>query len=201
MIKSSFITIFYLGIIFHTHANNYNFSNLEWGTSQEKVAEALEKKFEIIRNDKGSMTVFKGSFIGEQLFGFASYNEKGLSGVIIQLVDGDSESQKGYSWVGAQIVYDKLASALTQKYGEPNVLENFGSPYYSGDGYEQQAFEKQLAVWAKHWPQGEDADTLLSLSIGKMIIGDLYFAVKINYKSDEQIAERKSEEKEDLDEL
>jgi len=201
MKKILIIPVFYFSIIFHTHANNYNFSNLEWGTSQEKVVEALEKKFEIIRNEKGLMTVFKGSFIGEQLFGFASFSENSLTGVLIFLIDGDSESQKGYSWVGAQIVYDKLASALTQKYGEPNVLESFGSPYYSGDGYEEQAFEKKKALWAKHWPKNDDAETLLSLSIGKMIIGDFYFAVVINYKSDEQIAESKSAEKEDLNDL
>ena len=201
MTKKLFIPLLYFSIIFFTHANNYNFSNLKWGTSQDKVLEALEKKFEIVRNDKGIATVFKGSFIGEQLFGFASYNENGLSGVIIYLMDGDSESQKGYSWVGAQIVYDKLADALTKKYGEPNVLENFASPYYPGDGYEKQALEKKMAVWAKHWPKRDDTATLLNLSIGKFIIGDMYFTVSINYTSDEQIAESKNSEKEDLNEL
>lgn len=201
MSKSLLITILHFSVILQIHANNYNFSNLKWGTSQDEVVETLEKKYEIIRNDKGLATIFKGSFIGEQLFGFAKYNENGLAGVNIFLIDGDSKSQKGYSWIGARIVYDKLADALTNKYGEPRVLENFGSPYFEGDGYEEQAFRKQQAVWAKHWPQKPDTTTLLSLSIGKMIIGDMYFAVLINYQSDENVAENKKSEKEDLNDL
>ena len=201
MTKRLFITILYFSITFYTHANDYNFSNLKWGTSQDKVVESLKKKYEIIRNDEGVLTIFKGSFIGEQLFGFATYNENGLKGVMIQLVDGDHKSQKGYSWIGANIVYDKLANAMTKKYGEPNVLENFGSPYFSGDGYEQQAFQQKKAVWAKHWPKGNDVKTKLNLYIDKMLIGDIYFAVLINYQSDEQIAEKKNSDKKDLDEL
>lgn len=56
------------------------------------------------------------------------------------------------SWESAVSLYDRKVETITSKYGEPkDVYEQFYDPYYLGDGYELQAFDKDKVQWIRIW--------------------------------------------------
>lgn len=99
------------------------------------------------------------------------------------------------SWISLKDDYDRFVTKLTNKYGAPDKnIEEFITPYESGDGYELSAIQLEKAVFSSFWFAGgyERSNLSMSVSISK------YKQLKVTYEND-KLMDKLADEKAKLD--
>ena len=86
------------------------------------------------------------------------------------------------SWESAVSLYDRKVEAITTKYGTAtDVYEQFYDPYYLGDGYELQAFDKDKAQWIRIWADMPSTPNLtIAVEIGKSALVMVTYEIMSN---------------------
>jgi hypothetical protein len=86
------------------------------------------------------------------------------------------------SWESAVSLYDRKVEAITTKYGTAtDVYEQFYDPYYLGDGYEMQAFDKDKAQWIRIWADMPLNPNLnIAVEIGKSALVMVTYEIMTN---------------------
>jgi len=94
------------------------------------------------------------------------------------------------SFDGLYSQYDKMVSTLTQKYGEPDfVEEKFITPYELGDGYELTALEVEKCLYSTTWLYKNNLNVQVQIS--------KYKQLKVTYEND-ILSDQKDKEEEML---
>jgi hypothetical protein len=99
------------------------------------------------------------------------------------------------SWISLKGDYDRFVDKLTNKYGAPDKnIEEFITPYESGDGYELSAIQLEKAVFSSFWFAGgyERSNLSMSVSISK------FKQLKLTYEND-KLMDKLADEKAKLD--
>jgi hypothetical protein len=165
-----FVTLFNV----HAFAQSFNFADIPWGARAQEVRSALiSKSFSTGNFDKDGDLPFNGELVGYKLSGFALFSNGGLQKIFIVLATPDNK---------ARSVYSDLRQSLVAKYGKPsNTFEYFQKPYYSGDGYEDQAIRLGKGTFATYWTTPGRGG--LAIDVTEKL------AVKISYEGPEWDAE------------
>lgn len=80
--------------------------------------------------------------------------------------------------------YDELSKTLEEKYGKPSDrYRHFTTPYFEGDGYEQQAIRLGKGLLASYWIGGEGSQKEKVGALGLSVTEKL--TVLISYESAE----------------
>lgn len=161
-----------------------NFWGIKWGTDVEttKTIIKTKKNCEIEYIDDENI-MCAGKFGGmEATITFNFHNKKLCKGFVMYPYEINRAIRN----------YNEIKSNLIEKYGTPKFdIENFKSPYHSGDGYEEQAIRLHKANFAATWIFS-DANKLGILITDTLKIAVMY----INTQVDEKI--KKEEHKENM---
>jgi hypothetical protein len=143
----------------------YTFADLAWGSNGATVKAALQRAgYEFIKVDQDGDYSFKGKVLGYPARVFVFMDPKGrATKVQATLITPDDE---------ARSVFAKMKDLLVQKYGKPDQsYDFFESPYYEGDGYEDQAISVGkghfLAFWGESTP---GAGNVMDVAISKKLV-------------------------------
>lgn len=119
------------------------FWGINWKTSKDETKKQLLLKGCTIDFDEKEILGAKGVFAGKNTLILAKfYNDLLFSAVVFF----EKESNKTFS------NYDDIVALLTEKYGPPtDSTKYFESPYYWGDGYEEQALKLNKAIVFSDW--------------------------------------------------
>lgn len=99
------------------------------------------------------------------------------------------------SWLSLKDDYDRFVSRLSDKYGSPDkTIEEFITPYESGDGYELSAIQLEKAVFLSYWFAGGYQRSNLSIAVEISKFKQL----KVVYEND-KIMDKLAEERKVLD--
>lgn len=143
------------------------FSGIPWGSSSTKVISELKKaNFTSDCNwafDEDGDIKFIGNIMGYPSVNYALFVNDKLLKMSIKLITKDEV---------VFAAYEEASKVLVSKYGQPTKkYAFFSSPYYSGDGYEEQAVRLGKGHFIAFW------GTMLSVSITDKLI------VEISYES------------------
>jgi hypothetical protein len=135
-------------------AASYRFADLVWGSSPTEVRAGLVAKgYQDIAADKDGDLGFRGTVLETPVVGRALFAGAKLSAVTVILVTADKDCRSMYS---------RMKEVLTAKYGPPTqALEFFTSPYYKGDGFEDQAIRLGKGHFDVFWstpPESRDTE-------------------------------------------
>lgn len=121
-----------------------SFADIPWTATADQVVRQLEAKGFTASRDKDGDIEFKGTILSNKAIGLVYLSPRGLPvKMAVRLVTRDEE---------ALTAYRIMAQALRDKYGAPTRdIEQYGSPYYKGDGYETQAIRMDKALVAMAW--------------------------------------------------
>lgn len=178
-----FILIFFMWfpILSHADAESAIFAGIKWGSSPRMVVDKLKELGFTVPNtkdatgspaihlDDGVLFAREGRLNMEKAQVAAIFKDNKLLKVRVVLLTDDNDAIPKYV---------DMRKFFTEKHGVPETdVFQFTSPYYAGDGYEQQAIKlekaKIYAVWG----------TYLSLEITKAL------TIGISYESPEWKAE------------
>lgn len=144
-------------------------AGLPWGVSPDSVKKTLVARgFSAKSADEDGDIEFAGPFLDEDagLVAFFTKDRK-LARVGVILLTADPDARRKYF---------EVKETLTQKYGKPSFnRERFVSPYYAGDGYEDQAIRLGKAAFLTEWtrPNAEGAEVIrLGISRSLTVILD-----------------------------
>ena len=152
-------------------AQGFTYAGLRWGLPSDSIRKSLiAKDFVFVKEDQDGDLLFRGKALDEIASVWAFVDAGRLVKVNVILVTPDQRARK---------VYAELKASLTEKYGEPeSSFENFESPYYAGDGYEDQAIKLEKATFFTMWKkEALGGDSLMGLSITPQL------AVSVEYES------------------
>ena len=109
--------------------------------------------------------ILKGKVAGENVEVFVFTTPK--SKVVFKMsVYFDEQT----SWYGLKGQYERLASVLKNKYGEPdNTYSSFSNPYYEGDGYEMSAVALDKCNYASVWLKRDNLSLIIEISKWKQV--------------------------------
>lgn len=132
----------------HADAGNATFADIQWGSTPQVVTDKLKALgFSVSPPDNNGVIAFKnGVLAGEKANGNVLFGNNKLLKVVINLQTADNKAISAYL---------AMKETLTKKYGAPDDdITSFQSPYYAGDGYEQQAIKlgkaKIVCVWGAY---------------------------------------------------
>ena len=147
MKKTLFVTLFLISIgftIFSQDKTSLNgFWGIDWKTSKEKVKAALIEKGCTIGEEDSTAIMATGSFTGKEVVILVRfYKDQLFSAMVVYEYEKNRAIQ----------TYESLVSMLTEKYGKPtDTAMKFLSPYYLGDGFEEQAISVNKAIIYSDW--------------------------------------------------
>lgn len=122
-----------------------NFADIPWGSSQQEVTKKFKSLgFKAGPPDKDNDIRYDGgTLIGTKAIAFAFFSDAKLAKITIALLP---QNHKSIS------TYEEMKEILIKKYGPPDVnFEEFQSPYYKGDGYEEQAIRLGKGTFFSSW--------------------------------------------------
>ena len=156
------------------------FAGLGWTTPMDSVPRLLAARGYKLVNDErdvaGRWITLTGSLAGEEVR-VSVTDAAGQVGKVSLYF----EPERGFVFR----LYERLKEQLTEKYGPPaRAIEHFSSPYYKGDGYEEQAVRVGKGTFIVLWERPADGTTL-----GLTIQEDL--SVVVVYEGPEWTAESK----------
>ncbi len=127
-----------------SYAQSYNFADIPWGARAQEVKSFLSSKsFNPGVVDKDGDIPFSGELAGHRLSGHVMFANDGAQKITFGLATPNNQ---------ARSVYRDLRQSLIEKYGKPSRShEFFQKPYYSGDGYEDQAIRLGKGTFATYW--------------------------------------------------
>lgn len=166
------------------HQSLDNFWGIKWDTDIETIKTIIKtkKNCEIEYIDDENI-ICAGKFGGkEATITFYFHNKKLYKGVVMYPYEINKAIRN----------YNEIKSNLIEKYGTAQFdIEDFESPYYSGDGYEEQAVLLNKAHFGAKWIFS-DANELGILLTNKLKIAVMYINIQVNEKI------RKEEHKENM---
>lgn len=115
--------------------------------------------------------IFDGKVGGEETEVFAYVTPK--TNLVTKFIIYKS---KKYTWKSLLNDYENVKNIITEKYGEPKIIEYFSNPYYLGDGYELTAVSVEKCNYSAYWIEA-DKNTNIGLNISK------YLQVKLTYEN------------------
>ena len=126
-------------ICLHTSAfaSEYKFSGIEWLSTKDTVKEVLTKKgYAFSEIDKDGDLVYSGEFMGQKSQILCIINPQDqIVKIVVRWQTPDSKCLD---------FYEKIKDILTSKYGQPcSNFETYKTPYYKGDGFEEQAIRRR----------------------------------------------------------
>jgi hypothetical protein len=150
-----------LGVVFQAcpiSAQGIVFGGMNWGTPVDSVRRVLASKGFVLAKKDDEDLRYTGTSLGHQAILWAYIDRGHLVKVTVALLTPDRSARE---------VYQEMKSSLSEKYGVPvAVLDEFKSPYFDGDGYEDQAIRLGKAqfetIWSKPMLGG---DSLLAIEI------------------------------------
>jgi hypothetical protein len=151
-----------------TAAPSYKFAGIEWGTPATTLTKVLaEKGFKKIVKDKDGDYTFEGELLGYKALGIALMSEDlGVVKIMLRLVTPDNKVRDAYA---------DMKETLSSKYGKPQqTYEFFASPYYDGDGYEEQAIRVGKGHFASFWTN-DDTNESLMVQISEQLTIDITY--------------------------
>lgn len=161
------------------------FAAIPWGSSVPEVKSALSAKgYEFTEVLQDGDVLFKGTIANTPTVIRAMFDPSGhLVKVYVGLVTPDETARNKYESVSAE---------LEAKYGVPKLSQNFfDSPYYAGDGYEDQAIRLGKAHFAKCWERdvGRPSPDGLCIDVSKSLNVELsYESAAWNAEADRRLA-------------
>lgn len=120
------------------------FWGLKWNSDTATVKEAIKNKgsYKLLMEETGVLA-YSGTFGGDDATIILTfYEEKLYAAAVVYPYKKNMAIQK----------YREVKSQLSKKYGKPDAdIENFKSPYSSGDGYEETAIKINKAFFWTEW--------------------------------------------------
>ena len=103
----------------------------------------LEKQGFSLETTYDNAAMMKGNFGGEncEIGIYSTANANSVFQIIVAF-------PKSSTWASLKAIYNKYKDALTKKYGKPEVIEKFYSPYDEGDGYEMSAIKADKCLYS-----------------------------------------------------
>jgi hypothetical protein len=129
------------------------FAGITWGASSDAaiVKAFVDAGLTSRGKDKDGDFRFEGRLFDEDAVVFAFISPTaGLVKVQITLLTPDTK---------ARSAYEEVVKTLFQKYGEGQKIERYTTPYYKGDGYEDQAIQLGKGLVATMWGDNEQPST------------------------------------------
>ena len=141
-------------------SGNWSYADIPWGASKETVKRTLvQRGYAFLKTDEDGDLQFDGEISNTKARIVAIFARDRLvkSGVLIATPDNK-----------AREVFCDMRETLLRKYGAPSSdFHFFTSPYYEGDGFEDQAIRLGKATFAVYWHRDapEGGQNSISLSI------------------------------------
>jgi hypothetical protein len=137
-----------------------SFAGLQWGSTRESVKQALAPLgYTFIKLDEDGDLDYKGELLGYPATMYFFFTPSGaLTKVEMTIITPKTKNRE---------TYNEMKEMLIQKYGQPmEDFHFFSSPYYEGDGYEDQAFRLGKATFSTYWKHpGKTGNEMASLEI------------------------------------
>jgi hypothetical protein len=120
------------------------FADLPWGIDGEDVKRVLlAKGFAFDSVDAEGDLRFSGVLADRPARIGALMANQRLAKISVNIITPDNKARE---------VYREMATTLEKKYGRPSKkIETYISPYYAGDGYEDQAIRQGKGFFFKLW--------------------------------------------------
>lgn len=168
--------------LFANAQERMKFKGISMGDNITEFVGKLEQQgYQTIINLK-SMVVMRGEFAGEEEADIIiqSSGENTVNKVAVMLSLSDS-------WSLIKSEYLEFKQILIDKYGLPGIVdETFLNPYYEGDGYEIQAFNKDKATYATSFDNPNGSIMLAILPFQNKIALNVVYTDKVNQHTDEE---------------
>ncbi|GEM_PF-861744 len=142
--------------------SKYTFAGMPWGSTSSAVKAALQQNgYEFVTVDKDGDYNFKGTVLGYPAHVYVFMDPKGRATKVMVVLKTPSSD--------ATSVYQRMLGLLIEKYGDPDKsLAFFESPYYDGDGYEEQAIAIGKGHFIAMWGYSKgDSNNDLAIMIDK----------------------------------
>jgi hypothetical protein len=143
------------------------FADAKWGSTRPEVRKRIEAAgFVFQTEDKDGDLLFGGAVLGVDTDVLCFFANDQLVKVHVRLKTADSK---------AVSTYRDMVEVLTKKFGRPQIkLEDFRSPYYKGDGFEEQAIRSGKATFASGWG-AEGSSGGVVIDIGEQLVVDITY--------------------------
>jgi hypothetical protein len=152
---------------------------VKWGSSEETAKQVLEGKgMKLVHETKTALN-FQGQFAGENTNIIILYFTN--SQLYMASVAYTTEPNEALS------KYEEYSTLLIKKYGEPDkTVEHFLSPYYKGDGYEEQAIRLNKALIGRQWNFSNNTQILIAPTyFNVMLVSIIYTDNVLKNKADQ----------------
>ncbi len=146
------------------------FADLAWGISRQAAkATLVAKGYTFVKEDEDHDLQFRTRVFEQPTVAYLMFNPRDeLVKVYVVLATPDPQ---------ARTVYRQMVDLLTEKYGKPSLeVENYTTPYFAGDGYEDQAIQLGKLSLGTIWTPQPDA------SYGIVCRVTTQLAVSISYE-------------------
>lgn len=137
---------------------HFNYGSIPWGTASGAVKSSLmQQGLAFVKVNEAGDLVFKGTLMDHTVLVTAIMAHDSLVKIGVDFITTDRE---------ARSFYHDMLGILTTKYGEPREKnELFATPYYAGDGFEDQAIKLGKALFIATWGVDEDQTETLWIRI------------------------------------
>lgn len=154
---------------FSQGSSGFVFASIPWLSDERAVMEKMQAAgFEFQKRDEDGDLVFRGVVLGTKSVAYAFLGSKRLVKVQVVMATPDSEARR---------TYDEMRQVLIEKYGKPEkTYAFFMTPYYEGDGFENQAIRVGKGRFASFWNKAADGSSL-AIYISERL------AVSVEYES------------------
>jgi hypothetical protein len=139
----SFLSILQILCFGQEQSNLDGFSGINWNETLQNAEKIMtEKEFIVVSKDNNDL-MLKGKFAGENATIILSFfDEKFYRAIVIYEYERNRALSK----------YNSYVSLMSERYGKPNEsIERYISPYYKGDGYEEQAIRMNKGIVSSKW--------------------------------------------------
>jgi hypothetical protein len=144
------------------------FANVPWGSDLGTVKSRLEAaNFQVTKIDEDGDPHFEGMLFAQKVAGFVIFANGGAAKVFVRLATPDND---------ARDVYKTVKDALTGKYGAAsNEYAFYESPYFEGDGFEEQAIRIGKGHFAAFWTTENSQLGTMSVKVSEALTVDVTY--------------------------
>jgi hypothetical protein len=175
-VVSTFLTLlFMMGTTNSLIAQKFN--GVELNQNYQIVINQFIAKGWVQKEKESQYTTLNGKLLGEDviLTIYSTLTSRKVRKIVLFYTSSTS-------WESARSLYDIKVEAITNKYGSASdVYEQFYEPYYLGDGYELQAFDKDKVQWIRIWADMPlNPNLTIAVEIGKSALVMVTYEVMSN---------------------